>query len=378
MVDYLIIARSGRALAASAKRAGYKVSVADCFADEDTKTLSESVFQLQYDCDGFAPEPLIKQVQEVISNKPNAGIVIGTGFESNPDLLDKLAEITPVLGNRKKTIKALKDPKSFFEILERHSIPYPEISLSRPTDARKYLIKKIAGVGGEHVNWSERVNPEDESDFYFQEFTSGNTYSVVFIANGTDANIVGFNQQLQSQKFADMPFLYLGAIRRDINTVVERDNIENIINKITRETNLKGLCGLDYIINEEGEVIVLEVNPRPPASFELHETKQSLFEAHLSCFSGKKKEFNSQKKDEDIKGLQGYAILYAKEEMRINDKINWPLWVKERPSSGNVVPARFPVCTVHAEEISLDKVKTMLFNRLQQIESMIVAMQNAA
>jgi len=52
--------------------------------------------------------------------------------------------------------------------------------------------------------------------------------------------------------------------------------------------------------------------------------------------------------------------------------------VKDRPSSESVIALKFPVCTVHAEENSMDKLKSVLFNRLKEIESIIVAMQNAA
>lgn len=378
MIDYLIVARSARALAASAKRAGYKVSVADCFADEDTQSLSESVHQLQCDGDGFAIEPLFIHIKDVISRYPNAKLVIGSGFESSPDLLDTLAELVPVLGSNKESIVALKDPVNFFEMLDRNSIQHPETSFLRPITSKKYLIKRVGGIGGGHVNWCDQVNSEDEASCYFQEFIFGVVSSVVFLANGSRANIVGFNQQLQSEEFAEMPFLYQGAISLHLDNVEKREVIEGIINKITEETGLKGLCGLDYIIDQAGEIIVLEVNPRPPATFELHEVQQSLFAAHIACFNGKLPACNSHYDDKSGQALRGYAILYAKENMLISDKVAWPNWVKDKPGFGTVVPAKSPVCTVHAKDISLDKVKTILFNRLEKIESIIIAMQNAA
>lgn len=377
MIDYLIIARTGRALAASAKRAGYKVSVADYFADEDTQLYSESTHPLQYHCDGFDEKSLLNLIEDILSSNPNTKLVVGSGFESNPELLDSVAKLIPVLGNSKETIVALKYPESFFKILDNNSIRHPDVLFSKPTDFKRYLIKKVGGIGGGHVNWSGQIDSNSKSGCYFQEYVSGVVSSVVFLANGKQTKIVGFNQQLQSKDFIDMPFLYLGAMSTNDVSDEHTQCIQKIINKITKETNLKGLCGLDYIVNESAEIVVLEVNPRPPATFELHETEQDfLFDAHLACFNGVLIDYkNTRGKDDKLKGC---AIFYTNNEIKISDKIGWPLWVKDRPLSGSVIPVKFPVCTVHAEENSLDKLKLLLSNRLKEIKSIIVAMQNAA
>ncbi|MCZ6805233.1 MAG: ATP-grasp domain-containing protein [Proteobacteria bacterium] len=378
MTDFLIIARSGRALAASAKRAGYCVHVIDCFADEDTRSLSESVRQLQYHCDGFAEEQLLEYARDIISRHANITVVVGSGFEANPDLFDKLSELAPVISNRKNTVVSLKEPASFCEILSKAAIRHPGISLLRPIDSNKWLIKKVAGIGGEHVQRLDQVSSDSESDFYYQEYISGVTSSVVFLANGSHANIVGFNQQLQTDQFSDMPFLYQGAVSVNVTTDQHKHVIEELINKITDKTRLTGLCGLDYIIDEKDEIVVLEINPRPPSTFELHESEQSLFDAHLACFDGRLLDYTCHSEGDNNEKSRGYAILYAKENLQICDNIDWPLWVKDRPSSGRVIPVKFPVCSVHGRENSIDKLKAVLFNRLDQIESFIVSMQNAA
>jgi uncharacterized protein len=375
MVDFLIIARCGRALALSAKRAGYKVSVIDCFSDEDTKSVSESVFQIQYHESGFDIDELVEHVNTILSNSPNLKIILGTGFESNFQVLDCLCKLAPVLGNSKESISAVKDPKSFFEILKKYSISHPEFLFTRPADSKKFLIKKISGMGGDHINWCERINFEPDLNYYYQEYVSGLVSSVVFLANGVEAKIIGFNQQLQCNDFEDMPFLYQGAISLGSIDIKHRDVIQNIINNIMLEVELKGLCGLDYIINNEGDVVVLELNPRPPATFELYDKTQSLFNDHLACFDGKLPETSFELEKQLY---NGYAILYAKENNVIGDKVEWPDWAKDRPESGSSIKEKYPVCTVHASDNSLDNVKTMLFNRLQEIEMKITATQNAA
>jgi len=374
VIEYLIIANSARALAESAVQTGYKVIVADYFADDDTKSISDSVHQLQYSDEGFNAEELISFVNEIIARHPDIKLVIGSGFESNTELVERLDQMLTVFANTKETIALLKKPVSFFSVLDKYSIQYPEVSLSRPKASEAYLIKGVASIGGRNVNWADKSNQELKSEHYYQQYIPGNVMSAVFLANGHNANVIGFNRQLQLNQFEKSPFLYQGAISRDRKTVLERKEIESIVNNITKESGLKGLCGIDYILDKENKVYVLEVNPRPPGTFELHKGRQSMFDAHLAAFKGTLLEINSN----DDFCLRGYAVLYAKEKRFISDKIDWPLWVKDRPGVDNVIEETMPVCTVHAEENSIDKVKTMLFNRLQEIESIIAATQNAA
>jgi uncharacterized protein len=378
MADYIIIARSGRALAASAKRAGHNVHVIDYFADEDTKSISSSAHQLQYDCDGFDKEKLLKQIKEIYALNPHVSVVVGSGFETHPEFLDQLREIAPVFANSNKTIARLKEPICFFKTLSNAAIKHPQISLEVPIEPDSWLIKKSTGIGGGHVNWLNQVDNTTSLDCYYQKYIPGIVSSVVFIANGCEASIIGFNQQLQTVKFPDMPFLYQGAVSLHDVSEKHKTILIDIVNVITKDSKLKGLCGLDYIVDENDDVNVLEVNPRPPSTFELHETDQSLFDIHLACFNDHLSVCKKYNETERKQELRGSAILYAKENMLISDKVSWPEWVKDIPSTGYIVPAKYPVCTVHARENSIDKIKTILFNRLDKIESIIVAMQNAA
>jgi uncharacterized protein len=374
MTDVLIIARSGRALAASAKRAGYDVHVMDCFIDEDTSSLSESVHQLQYQCDGFAAEPVLAQTREIVSNYPEIKIVVGSGFEVNPELLDALSKLAPVVSNSKSTIVSLKDPISLREILDRNSIRSPEVSLTQPVDSNKWLVKKIAGIGGAHVQWLAQEFTVIAADCYYQKYVPGIVSSVVFLAKGTHAEIVGLNQQSQSAQFTDMPFLFQGAVSLNVIDEQHKQRIEDIINKITKQTGLIGLCGIDYIIDAAGEIVVLEVNPRPPSTFELHEHGFALFDAHLACFGEREIDCRLNEGNQ----CRGYAIYYANQEIQISNKIVWPDWVKDRPSFGSTIAEKFPVCTVHAEDVSTEKVKSVLEKQLDYIETIITSEQHAA
>ena len=374
MTEVLIVARSGRALATSAYQAGYKVHVMDCFTDEDTKTVSKSTHQLQSHYEGFDKTELIEQVKALVSCYPEAVLVVGTGFEKTPELLDSLAEIIPVLSNKERTIHDLKDPVSLYELLSCASINAPEISLTHPIDPVGWLVKRIAGVGGGHVQWLSQLKFDIGTDCYYQKYIPGLVLSAVFLARETHAILVGINEQLPTDQFNDMPFLYKGVVK--LNSIEEqhRQNVIEIINKITKKTGLKGLCGVDYVVAESGEIMVLEINPRPPSSFELYEQQGALFEAHLACFEGREIGYE----DNQNITAKGYAIFYAKQDIKINSNIIWPTWVKDKPSIGSAIAEKFPVCTVHAEGESARNVKAVLQEQLNHIETIIMAEQHAA
>src|SRR4051794_37071633 len=89
----VIIAASGRALAASARRGGYLPLVIDWFGDADTLALSGAHARL---ADGLAhgmtADALDGAMSAVTREYRPLGIVCGTGFEDRPELLDHLAQ----------------------------------------------------------------------------------------------------------------------------------------------------------------------------------------------------------------------------------------------------------------------------------------------
>ncbi len=53
---------------------------------------------------------------------PVLGVVYGAGFEDRPELLARIAERWPLLGNDAETVACIKAPESFFATLDRLGI----------------------------------------------------------------------------------------------------------------------------------------------------------------------------------------------------------------------------------------------------------------
>ena len=118
---------SGRALAASARRAGFVPLVADFFADADTGQIAHSCYKLDDLKGGFRWKVLAPALGALAEAAPSPllGVVYGSGFEDRPTLLAKIAERWPLLGNGPSVVERVKSPEVLFTELTRLGIPHP-------------------------------------------------------------------------------------------------------------------------------------------------------------------------------------------------------------------------------------------------------------
>jgi predicted ATP-grasp superfamily ATP-dependent carboligase len=103
---------------------------------------------------------------------------------------------------------------------------------------------------------------------YFQRELPGTPCSATFVANGTDAAVIGFNQMIV-RRFGAWPFVFCGAlgpVRLDPQVTAE---VTAVVRALASEFSLRGLGSLDFMLDGES-FGVLELNPRPPASIALY------------------------------------------------------------------------------------------------------------
>jgi len=353
---YLIIAESGRALAVSAVKAGCQCHVIDRFNDEDTAAVSLSQSRVNTGNHGLDTRYL-SQLPESFIQTPLAGIVTGGGLELNPDWLEELSEDWPLLANTGRTLRDCKSPERFFTMLDEAGIAHPSISL-RPVHSREnWLLKCVAASGGGHIipyKSGDPVMPQH----YLQQRIKGRSFSIVFLADGRQANLAGISEtwcrDVSSNDYRYRGAVSLGGVGRDLLTP-----FAGLASLITEKYRLRGLCGLDVIVDPAGEIHVLEVNPRPTATFPLHENSGSLFDAHIRAFRG---ETVRLPKPETF---SAHEVIYNNRSGTM-PRITWPDWVTDRPLPGEQLVAGQPLCTVHAKAGSLVAVKKLLAERVKR------------
>ncbi len=362
----VVVAQSGRALAASAARAGIPVHVLDLYADEDTRALAGSATRIGSIATGIRAERLLECLQAIRVGEGIGGIVAGSGFEDRIDLLEPMARIGPLFGNAPEVVRRAKDPACFFPLLARLGIPHPE-TLSAATlsaapggvgEDSGWLCKQIGGAGGAHIRPAAAGCPPGH---YLQRQAPGRPHSVVFLADGRRAAIVGYNE-LRIQGGTDgARFRCTGAM-----TVPDPENapaIEEAVQALVPALGLRGLCGLDFMQDEDGRYAVLEVNPRPTGTFELYEDLDdggtSFMERHLAACEG----LLPRQARSKTGAIAAHEILFATGTIEIPGGLEWPDWARDRPAAGTRFQAGEPICTLHAQAPGRTAVERLLSKR---------------
>ena len=218
----LIAAASGRALAASARRAGYAPLVVDYFADQDTIASAQAYVRLASGLDhGMHAPEVIAALQTLSEQHAACGVVWGSGFEDRPSLLRDITQRWKLIGNRPDVVEHVKHPMLLAKLCRSCDIPYPETRMDPPDDATGWLIKRIGGAGGTHIRdaaevlTSPRLRGEVKpalAAVYYQRRIAGEPISALVLADGKAALILGFSTQWSSPSPAH-PFRYGGAVR---------------------------------------------------------------------------------------------------------------------------------------------------------------------
>lgn len=366
---YLVVAQSGRALAASAARANIKTHVIDRFTDVDTQCYALSTRRISGNVTGLDTGELLSALDEY-ADKSLAGVVIGSGLESKFEMLDIIGKRIPLLGNQGECVRFCKDPVLLFGLLDALGIPHPETRISSAGCPGDWLVKIAGATGGQHIS-SVRNLKEQSQGQYFQEHISGKSISVVFIANGKQAQVIGLNETW-ARAPKDHDFSYSGAVTLpDLEKHFVR-TIERIVTILVKQLGLAGLCGVDIIIDANGECNVLEINPRPPATFELHEQGTSLFYAHVMACSGQLISLPQA----DMK-FRGHEIVFAPVEFTVPVSV-WPEWVADRPHYNYRIASDAPICTITAAANSTEEVRFLLEQRKASVYELLGLQRIAA
>ena len=361
---FLIASLSARILAKAAARAQQPVMAIDAFADRDTSSFTLKCQRVPLRTQGkFDPQYMLEAADVIGYRTECLGLVYGSGFEAQPDLLRKLCNGRPLMGNRPEVLETVSNPLYFSNLLAATGIPFPTTQMSRPADTSGWLSKQAGACGGSHVSFIPSSS-EDDNGRYFQRHIPGIEWSFLFLANGQDTCPIGFNQALINPQQASGDWSYTGSIRLNNGPEGIASQVEQAAQMLTQKLGLVGLNGLDFIVNGS-EWTLIELNPRPPATLELWDVSPTppLFNLHIDACNG----LLPSAKLTQPSGCMAIAVVYANIDSHVHTDFIWPSWCSDLPWGGNVIKAGDPLCTVRAEGLDTLTVSQRALGRRQDI-----------
>jgi len=360
----LLLALSARILAESAVRGGwYPVSI-DLFADSDVQMLGDSIKVTATDL-GFCKTALLAAIKQVCKDTPKPKLIYGGGVDGHPDIIECIREYTDVIGNTPDTLGIINSPKKFFRLLASLDIPHPETCIKKPASTSGWLLKCPRSEGGKGIYPAENVE-KIRSDGYFQRQIYGHSLSALFLANGVEFRIIGFNTQWTRQ-LGKHAFCLSGIMNVTVLTDAQKEQVADHLEKLIKSAPLKGLGSIDFIL-EDGYCKVLEINPRPSASLALYDLDypQGLLNAHVRAADG-------QPLDEVVmpKCVRAMETVYSHRVCVVPNRPGWPNWIKDRPWPESTVALDVPLCTITASGVTRSFVEKQLKNRKNKLRGWV-------
>jgi predicted ATP-grasp superfamily ATP-dependent carboligase len=374
----------------------------DGFGDKDTEQYAIALRRVPYGALGFDAVALEAAID---GSPPTDAVIYGGGVDTSPVVLERLFRSRKVFGNDPATVRRVKDPACFFRLLRDCGIPFPEVRFDPPARAEGWLLKSGCSEGGAGVRFAtdqfvgdelgpqcgltqstpgrwvpkgEGVGSRDGSEpqggdaqsylsgrnAYFQRYLPGNAMSALFLADGKEAEILGFNTLWTEPSEPSQPFRFAGAINRAGFHAAQRKTVRHFANRITRAVGLRGLNSLDFLLDGARMPRVLEVNPRPSATMSLYEDDfpTGLVHLHIRACEGHLPE--QYPRSRRVRALR---ILYAAHEVEITENMDWPTWCRDRPRPGQRIERGQPFCSIVAEGADEPKVLALIDARSRAV-----------
>jgi uncharacterized protein len=350
----LIAAASGRALAAAARRAGFRPLVADFFDDLDTRTLAAANVVTGDMERGFEARTLLDALRGLAAGEDPVGVVCGSGFEDRPEILEEIARRLPLYGNHAQVVARTKDPQLIADLCRDLAIPHPQIRFDPPPLPAEWLIKRQGGGGGLHV--TSAVSRRARAFEYYQRSVPGRPVSVLVLADGRRAKVLGTSAQWTTAG-GDIPFRFGGAVQpADLDAALARE-ICAAARQLAEALALVGLNSIDFLATAD-TFRLLEINPRPGATLDIF-AHPRLFSAHLESCRGLLPSENLV-----FTTSRATAIAYAPCDLAFMPELDWPAWCLDRQKPGTHLRKGDPVCTVLAEAVRGAPARAMVGERL--------------
>jgi predicted ATP-grasp superfamily ATP-dependent carboligase len=352
------------------------VVAADLFADADLERVCPVTRITNY------PEGLA----DWLAGTPCDGWLYTGALENHPELVDRMAELRPLLGNRGEVLRRVRDPLALQETLKAVGLNFPETKPCDGTSPGKgeWLHKTGQGASGSGVQRSD--DPLSQANAppgqawrlasgYWQREIKGMPGSAQYLAGGdSTCTLLGITRQLVGEAWTGAAeFQYCGTLAPWDLPMHASADLTHAGQVLTTQFQLCGLFGVDFIFDGKG-VWIIEVNPRVTAAVEAMDlaSEFNLLSFHLREFELGHVTYQERSPN------AGKTILYAKQPLVVSRRLSEQLLtvagdinrprLADIPHAGTQISCGEPILTVLAEGNDLAAVEADLRQRVADLE----------
>ena len=371
----IVLGASSRALAESALRAGSTPIAVDLFADVDLRARCRAfrIPRVEWPCG----------IPRALARLPRVPVVWTGALENHPEVLARIAASRPVLGTSPRKLAAVRDPRRLGSVLASAGLRAPRCALAgeRVDAAGTWLVKPLRSAAGIGV----RIATEDEipANHYGQALIPGTPASIVGLGWRGGARLLGATRQLIGVEWLGASgFRYAGNVGPIALSPRLEERLERAARAVARAFELRGLFGIDLVIDDDGEPWGVEVNPRYTASVEVIEraTGRSLLDLHLRATLGETISLSSldglEATRRAVPRIVAKGILWARSSRRVPADLAEPfatsVALADVPAPGDEIPAGHPVTTILVEAATEDEAVAILRRAASEIDERLL------
>ena len=364
---------SARLFTESAAQARLNVAALDLFGDRDTRQRAKVWLDVGGEGLSMDRDRLFDALARVARLPRMLGLIAGSGLEPFARELHERTDMPRFIGNDMRAIDAVREPGRFFALLDELGVEHPEVSFARPPeDTGGWIGKRADGCGGMHIRAASEF-VADGSDaaatppIYFQRLAPGRSMSALFIAAGGHAVIIGFAEQLTVTHGA-LPFIHTGSLGPIDLPPPVASRIGDIVQAIVAKTGLVGMNSIDFLLDGDDTISVLEINARPSSTAALYEIASpaawphGLLACHIdACLKGRLPSppplaaSSASSASATAATPQRYVaqrVAFAPHSFSVTQRFSDTLfaapWCRDVPQPGVRIAAGEPVCTLIA------------------------------
>ena len=403
MENLLLMGIDTRPMVNSALKLDYKTFSISYFKTLDFKMPfrekhildQESVISCGRFEENYSPDKLLELSKEFLLQNDDQNeidkIVLTTGINAK-DFSGKFKKYEKIVRGNKNTECVENKFKFYNKLKNKFNVPltfqpsdmYELNEILQQYTNNQFILKPLQGSGGLGIfllnnESSDKLKQLKEicqnislENYILQEYIEGINVSSSVLSSHNDRKSLINTKLITEHDLGNKSFEYSGNVlpldenslkmfngsrtknlddedleKNNFNIDDLNDEMKNTSEDLIREFNLIGSNGVDYVLDKNGELKVIEINPRFQGTYELVEKVMeiNLLDAHIKACEGELIE---------IPPIEGYAvkkIIYARKQVNIGN-LNIPN-VYDIPYQGVKIEKDQPLVTLISQNNNL-------------------------